>query len=203
MVAAWRIAGIAIGLLGFYVRVLVAGHAPAKTSGRNTGRQKSAVLNTTGMYSLVRHPLYLGNYLMWLGVIVFMDVSLGWTMAAALAWLLYYERIMMTEEDHLQQTFGDSFVAWSDRTPALFPRRLKWVKPALPFSLKTVIKREDNTLFGMFATFAVIDIFLQWLATGQIPLGWRGATGFAAGAAFFLAIRVLRKRTEWLEVEGR
>ncbi|MGB8874133.1 MAG: hypothetical protein WCC75_12145, partial [Desulfobaccales bacterium] len=44
------------------------GLPPRGTSGRNTQGQVAETLNTTGIYSLVRNPLYLGNFLIWLGL---------------------------------------------------------------------------------------------------------------------------------------
>ncbi len=56
-----------ISFFGLALRVIVVGHAPYGTSGRNTREQVADTLNTTGMYSIVRHPLYLANYLIILG----------------------------------------------------------------------------------------------------------------------------------------
>ena len=59
---------ISISVLGFLVRFYTIGTTPKGTSGRNTKEQVADVLNSSGMYSMVRHPLYLGNYLIWLGI---------------------------------------------------------------------------------------------------------------------------------------
>ena len=55
-----------IGLFGLYIRFHVVGYAAENTSGKNTAEQKADTVNSTGFYSIVRHPLYLGNFLMWL-----------------------------------------------------------------------------------------------------------------------------------------
>ena len=64
----WEIGCFLISLLGLSVRVLTVGSVPRGTSGRSTRKRQADVLNTTGMYSIFRHPLYLGNYLMALGL---------------------------------------------------------------------------------------------------------------------------------------
>src|SRR5262245_19709566 len=58
---AWDAVCLAVALIGLAVRVVTVGTAARGTSGRNTRAQKADVLNTTGIYSIVRHPLYVGN----------------------------------------------------------------------------------------------------------------------------------------------
>ena len=57
-----------VSLLGFFIRVYTVGYTPPNTSGRNTKRQVADVLNTRGIYSIMRNPLYVGNFFMWLGI---------------------------------------------------------------------------------------------------------------------------------------
>lgn len=58
---------LCIGFIGLTIRILTVGFTPKGTSGRNTSEgQVAEVVNTTGIYSVVRHPLYLGNFFMWL-----------------------------------------------------------------------------------------------------------------------------------------
>lgn len=82
-----------VALLGLGIRVVTVGFVPHGTSGRNTRGQTAARLNTTGTYSIVRHPLYLGNFLIWLGVSLF---PREWWCSAIvmLSFLLFYERIV-------------------------------------------------------------------------------------------------------------
>ena len=57
---------LGVSLLGEAIRIFTVGYAPRNTSGRNTiTGQIADELNVTGIYSQLRHPLYLGNFLMW------------------------------------------------------------------------------------------------------------------------------------------
>ena len=66
---------IYIGLFGFLIRVYTIGFTPKNTSGRNTKEGQIAdELNTKGLYSLTRNPLYVGNFFMWMGTVLFTGV---------------------------------------------------------------------------------------------------------------------------------
>ena len=68
----WILMGVAIALslLGQVIRAIAIGTANKNTSGRNTKEQVAEALNTKGIYSTMRHPLYVGNYFMWIGIVV-------------------------------------------------------------------------------------------------------------------------------------
>ena len=55
----WEALCAGLALTGLALRVATVGFAPKDTSQRNTGRPQAEALNTTGLYSVVRHPLYL------------------------------------------------------------------------------------------------------------------------------------------------
>ena len=57
----WDYFCLGVSFLGLAVRALTIAHVPEQTSGRNTREQVAQQINTTGMYSIVRHPLYLGG----------------------------------------------------------------------------------------------------------------------------------------------
>ena len=132
---------LAVALVGLGLRIVTIGFAAPGTSGRNRGVQVANSLNTTGMYGLVRHPLYLANYLMWLGVALVLRV--WWLpVIVTLVFWLYYERIMFAEEEFLQREFGTAFSQWAADTPAFLPSRLRWRRTDRPFSWRTARARQ-------------------------------------------------------------
>lgn len=198
----WEVVCLLISLAGLGIRILTVGYVPEGTSGRNTRGQIADVLNTTGTYSLVRHPLYLGNFIIWLGISLF--ARIWWfSLIIVLIWWLYYERIMFAEEDFLEEKFGEAFSAWADKTPAFFPKFIGWTKSTLPFSWKTAIRREYSSLFAIIVVFTLMEI------GGEIFLhGWPGIDGmwaviFSVGLIFYVSVRIIKKYTPWLQVEGR
>ena len=89
-----------VALFGQFIRLITVGYTADLTSGRNTEGQLANVLNTKGIYSIVRHPLYLGNFFMWLGLCLLIQ-DLWFTISFILIYWVYYERIMFAEEAFL------------------------------------------------------------------------------------------------------
>ncbi len=194
----WELLSIAVSLCGLMIRVLTIGYAPRGTSGRNTGRQIADTLNTTGMYSLVRHPLYLGNFLLGLGVSLIMVRAWWIPLIYSLSFALYYERIILAEEQFLRSKFGEKYLSWASHIPAIIPYAPVWVKPATTFSLRQAIRREYQSMFG-----AALSLFLAEQATEQRDYGWfRPDHGWLVATAtvilVYVAIRIIHKKTDIL-----
>lgn len=194
---------LGISLFGEAVRVFTSGYAPRNTSGRNTSAGQIAdVLNTKGIYSLVRHPLYVGNFFMWLGPVLFVR-SLVFLLVFFLVYWLYYERIMFAEEQFLARKFGKAFDEWSEKIKAVIPRIKGYVKPELGFSIKSVLKREHNSFINIFVIFLLLDVLRNYLLSGRIYITemWT-YIGISAGL-IWLIITFIHKTTGWLEEKGR
>lgn len=194
---------LGVSLLGEIIRILTVGFAPRGTSGRNTEEgQVAEELNTTGIYSIIRHPLYAGNFLMWLGPVLFLK-SVWFTLVFFLVYWLYYERIMFAEEQFLRKKFGDAYDKWSENVAAILPTRGRFIKPRLPFSILNVLKREYNSFVNIFLIFFVLDIFRNYFLSGRIYLTKIWVILTIAAILIWAIIRTIHKRTKWLEVEGR
>lgn len=198
----WEIACILVSVAGELLRSYTVGYVPRNTSGRNVIEQLADELNTKGIYSVVRHPLYIGNFLMWLGPVMFLR-SVWWIMVFILAYWLYYERIIFAEEQYLRRKFGEAYDAWAFRVRAVIPSFRRYVKAELPFSLRNVLKREYNSIANMFVVFALLDLLRNISVTGRFYLEPMYITLLVAALIFWGIIRYLVKRTRFLHVEGR
>lgn len=195
-----------ISLLGLSIRSFVIGYAPARTSGRNTKEQVADLVNQEGIYSLIRHPLYVGNFLMYLGAVLFLKNFLIASVFILFFWV-YYERIMFAEEQFLRKKFGEAYLSWANSVPAFIPKFSGYKKPALSFSIRNVIKREYPSLFGILVIFSVFDLvavyfnepvsnFMEAIRLPQIIL-------FGGGFIFYILVRAIVKTTKLLHVDGR
>jgi protein-S-isoprenylcysteine O-methyltransferase Ste14 len=183
---------LVVSLFGFAVRVSTVGFVPNRTSGRNTAGQVADSLNTTGMYSVLRHPLYFGNFWIWFGISLFPRV--WWCpVIVALAFLLFYERVMFAEERFLRDKFGARFHSWAAVTPAIWPKFSLWQPSARGFSLKAVLRRENSTLFAIIVGFFVLEEVGTVIAEGRIAPDSLWAVLFVSGLAAYLALKILKR----------
>jgi protein-S-isoprenylcysteine O-methyltransferase Ste14 len=198
----WTFACFLVSLVGLGIRAYAVGHAAPQSSGRERQRYLAEDLNTTGAYSVTRHPLYLANALMWLGPVL---VPRTWWLLAVigLACWLFYERITFAEEEFLRASFGERHLQWARRTPSFLPSWRHWSPPTRPFNLRSVLRREYSALFQLVLVFGAINA-LQWRAsTGRWALSpfwlWTLVTGVGASAV----LRLLWKRTTLLQDRPR
>jgi protein-S-isoprenylcysteine O-methyltransferase Ste14 len=82
-------------------------------------RQEPRVIRE-GVFSMVRHPIYLGAILVYLGLLIF-----SFSIAAALVWVIiigFYYFLCRHEEKLLTAKFGDDYTTYMRQVPMLLPR---------------------------------------------------------------------------------
>ncbi|PZQ43450.1 MAG: lipid A phosphate methyltransferase [Micavibrio aeruginosavorus] len=188
-----------ISLCGLAIRWYTVGTVPPGTSGRNTKEQRADSLNTTGMYSIVKNPLYLGNFIVILGVLL--SFKVWWfILIGSMAYWIYIERIIATEERYLAQKFGDDYTSWAVKTPFFFPKFSLWQKPDRPFNLKKVLRAEYNGVMVVGSAFLVIEFIADILFEREpfffwLKDDWFWPFQFVVSSAIFGVLRYLKKRT--------
>lgn len=197
---AWQVASVLLALGGLVVRVVAVGTAPAGTSERSTTSPRASVLRTTGLYSVMRHPLYAGNMLTAIGLASF---TTRWYLPVivALAGLIYHERIAAREEAFLEARFGHEFCAWAARVRALVPRVSGYQRSATPFVWRRVLGREYHGLLVIGAVAFVLDLVRAAFATGCLVFDPLWTAFFLATAAIFVACSLLKNHTALFRVE--
>ncbi len=188
-------AAIFVSLLGLLIRIHAVGFSGKNTSGRNTGQgQVADELNTKGLYSIVRNPLYVGNYFMWLGIAM-LTCNLWFIAIFTLIFWIYYERIVFAEEEFLRKKFGDAYLEWTVRTPIFIPYKPNWQKSGSPFLWRKVLKQEKNGFLALFLVFFIFDLLgtridmQQWL----INKTWLLVMVIVSTLAYIL-IKLLKRR---------
>lgn len=197
-----EIIGLGISFVGMLTRAVTVGHTPAGTSGRNTAGQVAESLNTTGIYSTVRHPLYLANFLVGLGLACF---TLTWWFPVmfTLTFWLYYERIMLAEEAFLRSKFGEQFTEWIQKTPAFIPSWKNYTPPNLKFSMRNVLRREYNTLLQIVVVGFLLEFFGDWFDSRRLSVSVPWYIFLLSGTFIWACLRTLKRHSSVLEVQGR
>lgn len=106
--------GLAIAAAGQIFRIYAAGFI-----------HKNKQLATTGPYALVRHPLYLGNFLIMFGFTL-ASANLYVTLVVIVFWLIWYPAAIAYEDAKLERIFEDEWRAWSKNIRAVIPGRFRF-----------------------------------------------------------------------------
>lgn len=194
---------IFLSFMGFLVRAVSIATTPKGTSGRNTKEgQVAESLNTTGIYSAVRHPLYLGNYLMWIGIVMF-TFNFWFVIVVSLLYWLYYERIMFAEERFLERKFGDDYMNWARSTPSFIPGFSNYKKNVVPFSMKSILRREYSGVLATVIGFVFIDDLRRYFQSGGFELITNWHIALAVTILIALILRSLKHYTSVLKESDR
>jgi len=74
---------------------------------------------TKSVFSIVRHPIYLGSILLYSGLII-MTLSIA-SFATLIVIVIFYWYISRHEEKMLIERFGDAYLEYMRKVPMLFP----------------------------------------------------------------------------------
>ena len=149
---------ITMSIIGLVLRYFTIATTPSGTSGRNRNTQIATTLNTTGIYSITRNPLYLANYIIWLGISIY-SLSYILTIITSLFFLFIYERIILVEEDFLAKTHTTDYKEFIKKTPVFFPNFKNYTTSTEPFLLKKIFKQEYSSTLSTIISFVYIISF--------------------------------------------
>ena len=152
--------GVIIALVGQFIRIITLGFTGKKTSGR--GRViKAFSLNTDGLYSVTRNPLYLGNLLITTGLAIIYDSFFCYIIVIGF-WVFQYWFIILAEEDFLKQKFGKIYLDYLKKVPKLFPKfpkNLILFPRDKTFDWRYVLEREYNAFLSWIMLAIILEVY--------------------------------------------
>ena len=181
-----------VALLGMAIRILSVGFVKIGTSGRNVTEQIAEELNTTGLYTIVRNPLYIGNYFIFLGVIMLTQDIKTIIIVSVLYWLFYFP-IIMTEEDFLLNKFSDEYVKYTQDVNCLIPSFKNFKKTDRKFSLVTVLVREHDTMFTTMLLLLGAETIMEYFQLVRLHLDAFWIYLFAFVTFVYVILKFLKK----------
>lgn len=157
------------GLLGFLLAVI--GQAARITTiglayiirGGKDHKVYAEDLVTSGLYSHVRNPMYVGNFFLILGLAI---ASNSWVFALVgvpLA-LGMHKAIVAAEEHFLRNKFGAQFDEYCARVPRWVPRLSGIVTTVrgMQFDWRRVVSKEYAATFDWFSAVALVVLIKLW-----------------------------------------
>ena len=106
----WSIlAGVGLTLIGLAIRTWACGHL-----------EKEKKLTTSGPYRYTRNPLYFGNLLIGLGVVI--GAQSWWVLGTAfVVFGIFYPAIILSEKKKMEELFPLEYQEYKKQVPLFFP----------------------------------------------------------------------------------
>lgn len=130
--------------------------------------EKERELATGGPYAHTRNPLYLGSFLLGLGLTT-AGGHWAWPALFLAFYAVAYGRTMAAEARLLEERFGERYRSWAAAVPALLPRVTPWREAGADPDGFTWARyrrnREWEAALGALAGFSFLAL-KAWLAGG-------------------------------------
>ena len=143
--------------LGETIRIYANRYAGGATRTTKVG---AAALCTAGPFAYVRNPLYLGNMLIYTGVVFFAGAPsiLAMLLLTWAFFIIQYSLIIALEEETLTEKFGDEYRIFCKYVPRLVPRVSAWRNSddRVPRTLTSTLKIEKRTLQNILVILIII-----------------------------------------------
>ncbi len=135
-------------LLGIAIRTWSAGSLVKKT-----------ILITSGPYSIIRHPLYFGSFL--IGSSITANGGLAWFLIFLIGFFFFYIPKMLMEEKALAEIYKEEFERYKMETPFFLPYKMNFKKGM--FRWGTFVKNKEYRVWIGLLIFMVLYYFkIRW-----------------------------------------
>jgi protein-S-isoprenylcysteine O-methyltransferase Ste14 len=152
--------GILIALTGEAVRLWAVSHAGSAT--RTTSGAGGDELIMTGPFAHTRNPLYLGNFLLTIGLCIAAWPWMPWMLIIVIGLFIFqYSLIISLEEEYLRNKFSQLYQEYLQNVPRFIPRFKPYnsQQNRIPCFTKA-LRSERSTLTSL--TVVSLLILLRW-----------------------------------------
>lgn len=140
------IEGVSVSLLGILFRAWASGHL-----------RKEKELTISGPYRYSRNPLYLGNFILGVGIVA--GSRSWWVLGIVAAYFaIFYPLIIRREKDRMRQLFPEQYEEYRKKVPSFFPSLRKRTFPSrIKFSWSLYKQnKEYRALIGAIAFWLIL-----------------------------------------------
>ena len=156
--------GLACIIFGESIRFWAVSYAGSIT---RTTKAGASTLCTAGPFAHTRNPLYIGNMLMYTGIVLIAGASniLAILMLTWLFFIIQYYLIINLEEQTLTRIFGATYLDYSKNVPRIFPRLFRWESYDIRqhMTILETMRTEKRTLQNVVIFFIFIYMRYQLL----------------------------------------
>ncbi|MFZ2054415.1 MAG: isoprenylcysteine carboxylmethyltransferase family protein [Candidatus Aminicenantales bacterium] len=144
--------GILISFLGLVIRAWASGHL-----------YKEKALAVSGPYRYSRNPLYLGNFLLGIGITA--GARSWWVLGLCVAYYaVFYPMIIRRERERMKNLFPQQYVEYGKKVPLFFPNPRKHLPANGRFSWSQYRRnKEYRALLGTVLVWLVLTAKLLLL----------------------------------------
>ena len=145
--SATMLIGLPVALIGIAIRAWASGHL-----------RKNKVLTVSGPYAYTRNPLYLGSFILAIGLVICGGV---WWLGLILLslFLIIYLPVMKAEIGEMRQLFPQDFPDFEANVPLFIPRLTPWKREDVVFDSSLYLKyREYRALIGLLIVATILTI---------------------------------------------
>ena len=148
--------GILFIAIGEFLRIWAVGYAGGSTRATSLGAARDLV--TTGPYSYVRNPLYLGNFLLSFGICLIANVL--WLIPILIiGYFGQYLPIIAVEEAYLLESCRSVYQMYQEQVPRFLPQFHPYSTPSThDFSWARAFNSEKRTLTAIVCVIGLIFV---------------------------------------------
>ncbi len=184
--------GLLISLLGEIIRIAAVGYSFSGTSGRESYLRADR-LNTTGIYSIVRNPLYIGNFFIFTGLLVIF-ANIAALVIFAVFLILQYYLIISAEEDFLKEQCGPAYGNYCRRVRRIIPSGKNYQKNQNPFSPGKVLFEENDSIFNLLMMLLLVFLYKENTLTGTITSPILYIVPGAVLITAYVTLKIIKKK---------
>jgi protein-S-isoprenylcysteine O-methyltransferase Ste14 len=191
--------GLLVSLCGQALRVLVIGLAYIQRGGINK-RIGAKSLVTDGVFAHCRHPLYVGNFLLFAGLMLIWNAPAAYVFGLGGVGLSLYA-MARAEEAFLHRTFGAEYALYCRRVNRFVPdmRGITETIGRFRFDWKRALRKDYGTAFAWMTTAILLLVVKHVEIEGAAVAG----TALRRGLLAWLGVAALWGLVRWLKKTRR
>ena len=159
--------GAAVAIAGALVRLSTIGFQYIERGGKH--RQiHASYLAQRGMYALTRNPMYVGNGLIAIGMVMVTGAFLSYVLLLPF-FLFVYWSIVRAEEAYLLGRFGQTYAQYCASVPRFMPSRRGWgaAFAGIRYDWRRAIRKDLSTLAGLLTGLILLPLWRIFFLQGR------------------------------------